>query len=117
MHRDGAWARLPSLGGRVELSSRTVIEDDYFDEWLERAELVPVGDWHAHPGVSDTKPSQADVRGWAAEREVFGISRYTSLIVVPDDEIGWMCPQFHANVTTTDGSGRLVIEPATIEGL
>jgi hypothetical protein len=81
-------------------------------DWLQRSELIPVGDYHTHPG-GDPRPSPHDLKVWARLLKSSGRSSYVGVIATPGDGAG---PRLHGWVVRTDGApGRLVCEPARID--
>lgn len=72
--------------------------------WLDR-EAVWVGDWHTHP-MGGPSPSRRDLRTYAgllAAAEL-GFEVFVSIIVVPDDDLGWGRPQLHPWILTAPAS-------------
>jgi integrative and conjugative element protein (TIGR02256 family) len=63
--------------------------------WADR-QAVWVGDWHTHP-MGGPSPSQRDLRTYAgllaAAELAFEI--FVSIIVVPDETLGWRQPRLH----------------------
>jgi hypothetical protein len=82
-------------------------------DWLRRSEMVVVGCWHSHP-QGDGKPSPVDREAWATRVEVSG-SAWASLIVTRGaDGAGWSAPRLHGWVTSSDGRGGAILEPALV---
>jgi proteasome lid subunit RPN8/RPN11 len=83
-------------------------------DWLQRAQLIRVGDFHSHPN-GNPQPSAEDRKGWASVLSASGRSRYVGIIVTPSPGDG-SGPALHGWVTRTDGApGRYVCEPARID--
>jgi proteasome lid subunit RPN8/RPN11 len=98
--------------GRVRLGDASKVEAD-LEDFLPRATLVRVGDWHSHPW-RDPVPSSADLRVWGRHADETGVLPYTGVIVTPG-EVGWMSPEFHGWITREDDRGLLVCEPGRID--
>lgn len=83
-------------------------------DWLARSGMAAIGDVHSHPG-GDGTPSRADLENWAWGVRQSGGYPWASLIAIRGEGgIGWLDPQFRGWVTTADGRGGFVCEPAEV---
>jgi proteasome lid subunit RPN8/RPN11 len=109
-------ASLSASRNRVKLDIAAILEDE---ETLasDGSDLLQVGDWHSHPGGSQT-PSQADLRAFTRALEFADARRlsprYLALIVTADRDRGWARPQLAGWVVSRQRDGQLVCEPATV---
>jgi proteasome lid subunit RPN8/RPN11 len=88
-------------------------------EWLARAGLRLIGNWHSHPWW-DPHPSGQDLENWAEHLRRTGADSWATVIVTPSNEAGgWMYPQLHAYRTHWDPAEpwatKPVCSPARIE--
>jgi proteasome lid subunit RPN8/RPN11 len=82
-------------------------------DWLARNGLVVVGDYHLHP-ISDGTPSRGDLEGWARSCRSNGSFRWAGLILWREEGRHWSEPRFTAWVTSSDGRGGYIVEPAKV---
>jgi JAB domain-containing protein similar to deubiquitination enzymes len=104
-----------SLHGRtsVRLGNPETVARPWPD-WLARCELIAVGDVHSHPS-GDGTPSRADRENWAWGVRQSGGFPWASLIVIRGEPgLGWSDPQFRGWITTPDGRGGFICEPAAV---
>jgi proteasome lid subunit RPN8/RPN11 len=83
-------------------------------DWLSRSELMVVGDWHSHP-VGDGTPSRTDRENWAWNvQSSDGFPWATVIVIRGEDGLGWMGPRYVGWLTSADGRGGYICEPATV---
>ena len=81
----------------------------------ELRHLKVIGDWHSHPIVGSTTPSDTDAKAWAGWMDKYGLARFSAVIVSPAEQGGWTYPQFSAWTVRREGSPSLpVCEPARL---
>jgi proteasome lid subunit RPN8/RPN11 len=82
-----------------------------------RANLIPLGDFHSHPGITRGWPSSTDRETWVESLRLSRLPSYVSIIVCRSHPlVAWGGADMRAWVTHRESAtGRYVIEPATIE--
>ena len=83
-----------------------------------RADLVPVGDWHSHPGSTNGWPSDTDQRSWVSALRASPRSPFYAAVIAyrrtPMDP--WGRAQLAAwAVYRESATGRYVCEPARLD--
>jgi hypothetical protein len=104
-----------SLHGRasVRLGNPETVARAWPD-WLLRSGLIAVGDFHSHPITGGT-PSRPDREAWARQVKRSGGLEWVGVVVTRGEGgFGWSGPKLTAWVTSPDGRGGYVCEPAAV---
>ena len=132
-HRTWGWHRertvaIATVAARTRQVGKVALDEGEFtrmDARLQAArnrdgDLRGIGDWHTHPVVGDSRPSDADLRCQARELDTIGDHNVslTSLIVTRrEGSASWRNPQISAWITRHARSSfgeRFVVEPAIV---